>query len=101
MNPDKVLATANHFYKSNSPAIEEWICVELDPKILLEKVGIVTLVEQPEAVGTTDAETVPSTIRYPHIYGGIPTCINGVVTRVFSMIRNSEDGTFLDIPGLL
>ena len=102
MHADKLLATANHFYKSSSPAEEEWICIQLDPTCLLEKAGISTLVEEPEAVGGTDAETpVTSTIRYPHIYGGIPTSIQGVVSGIFPMTRSSSDGSFLDIPGLL
>ena len=101
MHAEKLLATANHFYMSSSPVEEEWICIEVDPSCLLNKAGISTLVEEPEAVGGTSAESVTSTIRYPHIYGGIPTSINGVVTNIFPMTRSPSDGRFLDIPGLL
>ncbi len=100
MHPDKLLDTANHFYKTTSPASTDWICIELDPKSMLETLGIVTLVESPEPVGDQAAETT-STIRYPHIYGGIPTKVPGVVANTFLMTRDPEDGTFLAIPGLL
>jgi uncharacterized protein (DUF952 family) len=105
MQPDKLLGTANFFYKSSSPASTEWICIELDPTSLLEKLGVATLVEAPEAVGDTAApteSTTTPTIRYPHIYGGIATGFPGVVvTNTFPMTRDPTDGTFLAIPGLL
>lgn len=99
MHADKLLNTANFFYKSSSPASTEWICIELDPKCMLEKLGVVTLVESPEPVGDQAAETT-TTIRYPHIYGGIATGTPGVVTKTFPMIRDPTEGTFLEIPGL-
>lgn len=100
MHPDKLLDTANHFYKTTSPASTEWICLELDPRYMLETLGIVTLVESPEAVGDLSAEATSSSIRYPHIYGGIATTIPGVVTNTFAMTRDVNDGTFLAIPEL-
>lgn len=99
MHPDKLLDTANHFYKASSPPTVEWICIELDPKALLETVGMVTLVESPEAVGDHAAETT-TTIRYPHIYGGIPTAVAGVVANTYAMTRDPDTGTFLAIPEL-
>ena len=101
MHAEKLLDTANFFYKSSSPASTEWICIELDPQCLLETLGVVTLVESPEAVGDQAAPTATETIRYPHIYGGIATSVAGVVTNTFPMTRDPDDGTFLTIPGLL
>ena len=103
MMPEKLLDTANHFYKSTSPASTEWICLELDAKYMYETLGIVTLVESPLPVGDQPALTVAPTespIRYPHIYGGIATSVPSLVTRIFPMIRDPNDGTFLSIPGL-
>jgi len=99
MHSDKLVGTANFFYKASNPASVEWVCIELDPKCLLERVGIVTLVESPEPVGDHAAETT-TTIRYPHIYGGIPTSVVGVVIKTYPMTRDPQDGTFLTIPGL-
>lgn len=107
MQPNGLLATANHFCKPISPPSVEWICVELNPKVMLETLGVATLVESPQAVGdqaapeSTDKTDNKPTIFYPHIYGGIATKVPGVVTRIFPMTRSQEDGTFLDIPGLL
>jgi uncharacterized protein (DUF952 family) len=95
MHADKLVGTANLFYKSSSPASTEWICIELDPKCLLETLGVVSLVESPEAVGDQAAETT-STIRYPHIYGGIATGVPGVVTNTFPMhAKRSNRWNFL------
>jgi uncharacterized protein (DUF952 family) len=90
---EKLLGSANHFYKSSQA---EWICVEINPNILLEN-GIQTMVESPANVGATSAERV--TIRFPHIYGGIFKTLPDVVIKVYPMIR-SPDGTFSEITGL-
>lgn len=100
---DKLIKTANHFYKSSTT---EWICLELNPNIFLE-LGIHTMVEEPEPVGTTAAPKKESTgtgkkrIYYPHIYGGIATTVPTLVTNTYPMIRDVNDGTFLSIPGLV
>jgi hypothetical protein len=93
MDADTLLGLANHFYKSSKA---EWICVVINPNILLEN-GIQTMVESPANVGATNAEQ--GAIRYPHIYGGISKTIPNLVTKVYLMIR-SPDGTFCEIPGL-
>jgi uncharacterized protein (DUF952 family) len=93
MHVEKLLGSSNHFYKSSKA---EWICLEINPNILLEN-GIQTMVESPTNVGPTSAERV--TIRYPHIYGGISKTIPNLVTKVYPMIR-SPDGTFTEIPGV-
>jgi len=36
----------------------------------------------------------------PHVYGGIPAHIDGVVKRIYPMTRNNE-GEFLSIEGLV
>lgn len=93
MHVEKLLGSANHFYKSSQA---EWICVEINPNILLEN-GIQTMVESPANVGAASAERV--TIRYPHIHGGIPKTILDLVTKVYPMIRSS-DGSFGEILGI-
>lgn len=92
--PERMLQTANHFYK-NAPG--DWICLALD-NAKLKALGIVTRFEEAMPVGNTDVEA--DDLRFPHIYGGIPTQIEGVVSAVHPMKRG-DDGTFLSIPGLV
>jgi uncharacterized protein (DUF952 family) len=94
---EKLLATANHFYKSSK---DKWICLQVDPNVLLQ-LGIPTMVEPPAPVGDQSGEiVVNSKIRYPHIYGGISTMVPNLVTKAHPMVRDESDGTFLSIPGL-
>jgi uncharacterized protein (DUF952 family) len=101
MGTEGLVGLANLFYTS-SP--DKWICLELDPRKMLQELGVVTMVEAPMPVGDQAAvapeDTASATmIQYPHIYGGIATNHN-VVTRTFPMTR-APDGTFLAIPGLV
>ena len=105
--PRNVLVAANHFYKALSPPDETWICVALCVQSLHD-IGIVTVYEEPKAVGDTEAlsrqhfqnsneNTV--TDEYPHVYGGIPAHIPRIVKHVYPMKRDDE-GNFISIEGL-
>ena len=100
--PSRLLLAANHFYTSSQG---DWICVELSHSAL-QNVGIITKFEEAKAVGDTDALTDSSgsggeedTWIYPHIFGGIPAHIDGIVTNIFPMKRDAS-GNFLSIEGL-
>lgn len=89
----RLIDTANHFYKETKG---EWICIELSVSAL-KKLGIVTRFEEPMPVGDTVA--LANDTRYPHVYGGLPSHVPGVVTNTFPMKRDPQ-GTFLAIEGL-
>jgi uncharacterized protein (DUF952 family) len=94
----QLITTANHFY---TQSIGDWICLQLSRSALL-KLGIDTVFEEAKPVGQTAVaheESNGSTWIYPHIYGGIPTHIPGVVTKTFP-IKRSDDGSFVNIVGL-
>lgn len=93
--PERLISTANHFYTSSKG---EWICIELDRNELL-KLGIVTIFEEAKPVGATETNKDWGSWVFPHIVGGIPTHVNGVVTNILPMKRD-DDGTFLSIEGL-
>eukprot|EP00977_Amphora_coffeiformis_P002850 scaffold528_cov165-Amphora_coffeaeformis.AAC.62 len=88
-----LLTTANHFYQSSK---DEWICIELS-RSALTKLGIVTRFEEAKPVGDTAAPE--PAVMYPHIFGGIPASVPGIVTETFRMTRDSS-GKFLSIEGL-
>lgn len=94
----RLIETANHFYTSST---DEWVCLELSKSTLQKKAGIVTTFENPKPVGDQDIDIAWETSewRCPHIYGGIPTQIEGIVTKIYPMKRN-EQGKFLSIEGL-
>jgi mannose-6-phosphate isomerase-like protein (cupin superfamily)/uncharacterized protein (DUF952 family) len=96
--PSRLITTANHFY-TDTPLDDMWICLELDREVLERGLGIVTIFEGAKPVGDTDTDK-DWTFVCPHIYGGIPVHVEGVVTRVRKMHRK-EDGTFLSIDGLV
>lgn len=106
--PEKLIETANHFYTSSE---DNWICVKLcNAKTLKKKCGIVTIFEEPKPVGSTDVKEEwkkenadkgsEAAAIFPHIYGGIPVSIQGIVTAVYPMERDSSNGQFLSITGL-
>lgn len=90
---NSLITTANHFYRHSK---DEWICIELS-RSSLTKLGIVTRFEEAKPVGNTAAPE--HTIMYPHIFGGIPANVPGIVTETFVMARDSS-GKFLSIEGL-
>mmetsp|Transcript_12179 Transcript_12179/g.25811 ORF Transcript_12179/g.25811 Transcript_12179/m.25811 type:complete len:296 (-) Transcript_12179:32-919(-) len=94
--PAKLIEVGNHFYQSDS---SEWICLELSRSMLQKKCGIVTIFEAPAPVGDTSTSESWEHVLFPHIYGGIPTCVGGIVTNVFPVKRGHE-GSFIEITGL-
>lgn len=95
---NNLLPTANHFYKST---VGDWICIELNIKTLHETMGIVTRYEQPKPVGTIEVDLNWITDNtYPHIFGGIPTHVDGIVLNIYPMKRDANTGEFLSISGL-
>jgi len=104
---NKLIETANHFYTSSQ---DDWICLQLcDAKTLKNKCGIVTVFEEPKPVGSTavreewkkDSKKEEETAAlFPHIYGGIPVSVPGIVIGTYPMERDSTNGTFVRIIGL-
>lgn len=94
--PARLIDTANHFY--TAPSTGDWICLELS-KAALQRVGIVTRFEEPKAVGGAETANEWNEWRCPHIFGGIPAQVPGVVKKTFPMTRD-EAGNFLCIKGL-
>jgi uncharacterized protein (DUF952 family) len=92
-DPAKLLAVANHFYKDIQG---EWLCLVMTSHTLTAA-GIAVKFEDPAPVGSKPAHTSPEGVKFPHIYGGIPS---QVVTEERSVARAS-DGSFLFIEGLI
>lgn len=93
--PERLISTANHFYTSS---VGDWICLELNREGL-EQLGIVTVFEDAMPVGEKATNANWEDWVCPHIYGGLPTHLEGIVTKIYDMVR-SDDGTFLSIEGL-
>lgn len=93
--PIRLVETANHFYTSVKG---DWICVELSYSALKD-LGIVTIFEEAMPVGQTGVSSTFEKWICPHIYGGIPAHIEGIVTKIFPMIRDDK-GNYLSIEGL-
>lgn len=98
--PERLLVTANHFYTSS---VGDWICVQLSACALRDKCGIVTKFEEPKPVGDSDVSNDWTQSQWvcPHIFGGIPVTVDGIVTAIYPIKRDVTDGTFLSIEGLL
>ena len=60
--------------------------------------GIITIFESAKAVGNVDI--LDKSKVFPHVFGGLPLHIEGVVKKVYKMIRDEDDGSFLSIEGL-
>mmetsp|Transcript_54194 Transcript_54194/g.131499 ORF Transcript_54194/g.131499 Transcript_54194/m.131499 type:complete len:309 (+) Transcript_54194:245-1171(+) len=95
----RLIETANHFYTSSK---SEWICLELSAQVLKEKCGIITTFEEPKPVGDQDVSKQWESTGWicPHIFGGIPTTVDGVVLKTYKMTREMDTGKFLKIEGL-
>lgn len=93
--PERLLETANHFYTETTG---EWICIELDSDAL-SNLGISTLFEEAKPVGETGVPDNSDDWQCPHIYGGIPGHIDGIVTKIYKMERDDK-GNFLSIEGI-
>ena len=93
--PQRLVTTANHFYTSTAG---DWICLQLS-RSALYNIGIDTIFEEAKPVGEASVGDAWESWICPHIYGGIPTTLDGIVTQVYDMERD-EDGTFISIIGL-
>lgn len=95
--PARLMETANHFYTGTKG---DWICLELSTE-KMEQFGLLTVFEQPKPVGVQSVSEAwePSDWKCPHIYGGIPVTIDGIVSKIYDMKRDSE-GNFLAVVGL-
>jgi uncharacterized protein (DUF952 family) len=92
--PERLITTANHFYTGVDG---DWICLALSRKALLQ-IGIDTVFEEAKPVGDTGVSHAWDWVC-PHIFGGIPTTIDGIVYKTYPMKRQ-PDGTFVSIVGL-
>merc|ERR1712032_889731 len=92
---ERLIQTANHFY---TDVKGEWICLELS-RSALQNVGLITIFEEAKPVGETGVSNTWDWVC-PHIYGGIPTQIKGIVLNTYK-INRSDDGGFLSIEGLV
>mmetsp|Transcript_12165 Transcript_12165/g.28882 ORF Transcript_12165/g.28882 Transcript_12165/m.28882 type:complete len:307 (-) Transcript_12165:159-1079(-) len=96
--PEKLINTANHFYTDST---DDWICLKIcGSELLKNKCGIVTVFEGPKSVGNTEVKEEWKNQVFPHIYGGIPASIPGIVTETYPMKRDTASGRFLSITGL-
>jgi len=94
--PARLLATANHFY---THVAGDWLCVELS-QTALHQIGIATRFEEPKPVGATATDPQwTDEWQCPHIFGGIPAFLPGVVKQTYQMKRDDQ-GNFLSIEGL-
>jgi uncharacterized protein (DUF952 family)/mannose-6-phosphate isomerase-like protein (cupin superfamily) len=95
--PARLLETANHFYTATEGF---WICLELSVE-RLQDIGIMTLFEEPKPVGdqTVSDNWQTNHMAFPHIYGGIPVSVDGIVSKTFDMKRDAA-GNFVSIVGL-
>mmetsp|Transcript_30381 Transcript_30381/g.34631 ORF Transcript_30381/g.34631 Transcript_30381/m.34631 type:complete len:286 (+) Transcript_30381:109-966(+) len=95
--PERLIRTANYFYTGTEG---DWICLQLS-RDALSSIGIITKYEGALPVGQTTASNKRTESKYicPHIYGGIPTTVKGVLTETFPILRH-ENGLFLKIVGL-
>lgn len=90
-DPARLIEVLNHFYK-NQPG--EWLCLQMTVESL-EAEGVKTVFESAAPVGSVPA--IGGDQLFPHILGGIPP---SAVSGTMPVLRNSEDGTFLNIRGL-
>lgn len=89
--PQSLLPVGTHFYKET---VGDWICLKLD----VTKLGGPVVYEAPMPVGNIEAyDHEGDKPLFPHIYGGIP---RDSVMETYKIIR-AEDGTFLEIQGLV
>jgi uncharacterized protein (DUF952 family) len=95
--PERLIDTANHFY---TQVAGDWICLQLSIKALHNMVGIVTRYENPKPVGMTSTDSQWSNWACPHIFGGIPTQVDGIVQKTFPIERDASTGNFVRITGL-
>lgn len=92
--PERLVTTANHFYQATTGDL---ICLQLSRSALLA-LGVETVFEEAKPVGKTATGDWDTWIC-PHVKGGLTTTVEGVVTKVYRMKRDT-DGKFVSIEGL-
>merc|ERR1712106_775191 len=92
---NRLIGTANHFYTASEG---DWICAEMD-FAALTALGISVRFEEAMPVGDQNVADDWNEWVCPHIYGGIPGQVEGVVNTTYPMIRD-EKGNFLRIEGV-
>lgn len=91
-DPARLIEVLNHFYKTQPG---EWLCLQMTVESL-EAEGVKTVFESAAPVGAVPAIGGGDQL-FPHILGGIPP---SAVSGTMPVVRNPDDGTFLDILGL-
>ena len=76
----RLITIANHFYTGTK---RDWIFLQLSCSAL-HKLCIVTKLEEPKPVGQTEVGETWNWVC-PHIFGGIPTKVPGVVTSMYEI----------------
>ena len=88
--PTRLITTANHFHTGTKGD-------QIRLQLIRSALHIITKFEEPKPVGQTEVGETWNWVC-PHIFGGIPTGVLGVVTSVYEMQRDAE-GKFLSISG--
>jgi hypothetical protein len=108
--PTTLIDPANHRFCATSTGSpiddEDWVCVELST-LELRKIGIVTrfLRKNPAGSHSIDGDddkngSSGTALYHPHIYGGIPTQLPGIVKNVYRVNQRDDgalNGKFLSI----
>lgn len=95
-----LIDVANHFYKATSPAECDWICLELNLKLLLD-MGIVILPQPPDEIPSSaedgkEEKQADAPVQCFQVYAGITTIVPGVVMKVYT-VKRGGCGTFLSL----
>jgi len=91
---DSLVGTANTYYKA---VAGEWLVLELDPTLVYQMGTRIAVHRAPESTPLTDQDKQQPSIQCLKIHGGIPTAIPGLVTKIYRMQRDDQDGTFLSM----
>lgn len=83
---ESLVGTANTYYKT-VPGV--WLVLEMDP-IKLHQLGTPIAVHRAPESNCTSTQTEP--VQCLKIYGGIPTTIPNLVTKIYLMERDVQDG---------
>ena len=92
--PTRLITTYYHFYTGTKV---DQICLQ-PSRSEFNKLGIVTKSKEPKPVGQTEVGETWNWVC-PHIFGGIPTGVLGVVKRIHGM-KCDEEGKFISISSL-
>ena len=88
--PTRLITPANHFHTGTKGD-------QIRLQLIRSALHIISKFEEPKPVGKTEGRETWNWVC-PHIFGGIPTGVLGVITSVYEMQRDAE-GKFLSISG--